>query len=575
MKHFAILPKKRRSALPWPALAVGLAMGASALPRPALAAISCTDLAGGRLGTGVITAAQAIPAGAYTAPNGVVYPNLPAFCRVTATLTPTPKSDIRIELWMPSDVRQWNGRFVGTGNGGYAGAIVYPELAATLPLGFAVINTDMGTSPSTTLDGRPLTGYPQKQIDFGYRSTHLMTQAGKEIVEAFYGRKPEFSFFTGCSTGGGQALHEAEQFPNDYDGIVGGAPAENRTNLHVSILWQYAVTHATPQSLIPETLLQVALNSVLDECKLSSGSLPTDSFLTDPRSCHWNARKILCKPGQTAGCLTAAQADALNLIYDGPRDPRTGALIYPGVNRGSESGGLFDLAFEEGLVTNSTEPTFDGLFYWVFGSNWDWRTFDYDRDVAYLDQHLGTVANANSTDLSAFKSHGGKFLAYHGWADPLVPPQDDINYFLRLAARYDEPHAQGHRGTDVGSSDDYRQTQQFFRLFMAPGMSHCLGGPGPNVFGGADNPGGPADADHNVLLALQSWVETGHAPERIIATKYPLDDQTKPPVMSRPLCVFPQVASYEGSGDTSDAASFKCVESLSTANPTAAPQYTK
>ena len=532
------------------------------MARPA-AVSNCAALANLLLENGTVTAAQSVPAGSYVAGDGTTYTNLPAFCRIAATLTPTSDSNIRIEIWMPLKRRNWNGRFVGTGNGGYAGAIVYSELAATLPLGFAVINTDMGSAPATTLNGEPLTGHPQRQIDFAYRATHLMTVAGKQLVEAYYGDTPDYSYFTGCSTGGGQALHEAEQFPDDYDGVVGGAPAENRTNLHVSILWEYAVTHATPQAVIPESLLQRVTSNVIATCGVASGSLPTDPFLTDPRTCHWNARKLLCKSGQTANCLNPDQADALNLIYDGPRDPRTGALIYPGVNRGSESGSLFDVAAEEGLTFGQTEPTFDGLFYWVFGPEWNWRTFDFDRDVTRLDSVLGPVANANSTDLSAFEAHGGKFLMYHGWADALVPPQDDIDYFLRLAARQDAR----------SNAAAIRRTQEFFRLFMAPGMGHCFTGPGPNVFGGADNPGGPADADHNVLLAMQRWVEQGRAPDRIVATKFPADDQTKPPAMTRPLCVFPKVSRYTGSGDTNSAASFACVDDHVTDNPMAAPQY--
>ena len=544
---------------------VGLT-GVTCLARPALAD-NCTDFADGLLSNGVITAAQSIPAGDYTAPNGVTYQGLPAFCRIAATLKPTPESDIKIEVWMPSQPNAWNGRFVGTGNGGYAGAIVYSELAATLALGFTAVNTDMGTSPSNTLDGKPLTGMPQKQVDFGYRSTHLMTVAGKAIARAFYNRSPKYSFFTGCSTGGGQALHEAEQFPDDYDGIVGGAPAGNRTHLHVDILWDYAGTHATPQSLIPEPLLEAATASVIAACGVKSGSLPTDLFLTDPRTCHWNAQSLQCKQGQTANCLSPQQANALNLIYDGPRNPRTGALIYPGPNRGSESGALFDIAAQEGLVFGQTEPTFDGLFYWAFGPNWNWTTFDYDHGVAKLDQVLAPISNANSTNLSAFERHGGKFLMYHGWADSLVPPQDDINYFIRLAAAHNEQVSNGY--------DGLTNTLRFFRLFMAPGMGHCFGGPGPNVFGGADNPGGPSDVAHNVLLALQQWVEQGSAPDRIIATKYPADDQTKPPATTRPLCVFPKVPVYSGSGDTTSASSFNCVESFASNPPMPPPEYLK
>ncbi len=539
-------------------------VGLACLARPALAD-QCTDLAGSRLENGVVTAAQSVPAGNYTAGDGLVYPALPAFCRIAARLTPSPESDIKVEIWMPSAPGAWNGRFVGTGNGGYAGAIVYGELAATLPLGFAVINTDMGTSPSNILDGLPLTGQPQKQIDFGYRSTHLMTVAGKVITKAFYGREPEYSYFTGCSTGGGQALHEAEQFPNDYDGIVGGASTANRTNLHMNIIWQYTTTHATAQSVIPESLLQTVTASVIDACGVSSGSLATDQFLTDPRTCKWDAKKLLCKSGQTTNCLSPEQANALNLIYDGPHDPRTGALIFPAPNRGSESGSTFDIAAQEGLTFGQTEPTFDGLFYWVFGLNWNWRTFDYDHDVKKVDQVLGPVANANSADLSAFESHGGKFLLYHGWADALVSSQDDINYFIRVALAHNEQVS--------GGSEALANTLKSFRLFMAPGMGHCFGGAGPNVFGGADNPGGPADAQHNVLLAIQQWVENSQAPDRIIATKYPADDQTKPPAMTRPLCVFPKVPVYGGTGDTTVAANFACVEDFVTDNPTPPPIY--
>ena len=542
---------------------VGLA-GVTCFAAPALAD-KCTDLADNQLQTGVVTAAQSVPAGNYTAGDGVTYAGLPAFCRVAATLKPTSESDIKVELWMPSAPDAWNGRFVGTGNGGYAGAIAYSELAATLSLGFAVVNTDMGTSPSTALDGRPLTGFRQKQIDFGYRSTHLMTVVGKAITQAFYDQKPEYSFFTGCSTGGNQGLHEAERFPDDYDGIVGGAPVENQTHLHVGILWDYAATHATPQSIIPEPLLETVTASVIAACGVNSGSLPTDPFLTDPRSCHWNAQSLQCKPGQTTNCLSPAQANALNLIYDGPHDPRTGALIYPGPSRGSESGALFDIAAQEGLVFGQTEPTLDGLFYWAFGPNFDWTAFDYDHDVTKLDQAIAAFANANSADLSAFEQHGGKFLMYHGWADSLVPPQDDINYFVRLAEAHHERVSNGY--------DGLANTLDSFRLFMAPGMGHCFEGPGPNVFGGADNPGGPADPAHNVLLALQQWVERGVAPDRIIATKYPADDQTQSPAMTRPLCVFPKVPIYSGTGDTTNAASFNCVESLVPNPPMPRPVY--
>jgi feruloyl esterase len=528
--------------------------------QPLVAAVSCASLDGMALaGNGKVTLTQSIPAGPYTAPDGSTYPNLPAFCRVVAVLKPTANSDINVEVWLP-DTPGWNGRLVGTGNGGYAGAIVYSELGNTLALGFAVANTDMGSSPATALNGKPLTGHLSKQIDFGYRSTHDMTVAAKEIVLAFYGTNAAFSYFTGCSTGGGQALHEAEQFPNDYDGIVGGAPAENRTHVHTDIMWDFYVTHQSSQSVIPESLLTLVTQSAVAACNKQNGGLASDPFITDPRSCTWDPGALLCKGIATKNCLNPQQVEALRLIYDGPRDPRTGDLIYPGANRGSESGSLFDLGAIEGLSPDfpTNEPFFDGLFYWAFGTNWNWQTFDFDYDVATLDAKLAIYQNANNADLSKFRAHDGKLLMYHGWADPLVVPQDDIDYFLRAVA------------LDKGN---LKTTHSYFRLFMAPGMGHCFTGPGPNIFGGADNPGGPADAFHNVLLALQAWVELGVAPDKIIATKYADDNPAGAVIMTRPLCVFPKVPTYNGQGNTTEASSFDCVNDGVVNNPTAAPEY--
>lgn len=536
-------------------------------------ATRCTNLNGDTLpGNGTVTLAQNIPAGNYTAPDGSQYSNLPAFCRVTATLAPTSDSDIKIEVWLP-DAAAWNGDFVGTGNGGYAGAISYSELGNTLALGFAVANTDMGTSPSTAFNGEPLTGHRQKQIDFGYRSTHLMTTAGKHIVETYYSTPAAYNYFSGCSTGGGQAYHEIEQFPADYDGVLGGAPAENRTHVHVAALWSYYITHVAQDAIMSESLLQTVTQSVLAQCGTQNGGLASDPFLADPRSCHWNPQSLICTGGQTTNCLNPDQAHALELYYDGPRDPRTGQLIYPGNMRGSESGSLFDFAFLEGVsaVLPLTEPGFDGLFYWVFGPNWDWQTFDFDHNVAQVDAQLAGILNANSVDLSAFRARGGKFIGYHGWADQLVPPQDDIDYFLRMAAAL--PEGNNDPADQASDAAGIKAAHSFFRLFMAPGMGHCETGPGPNVFGGADNPGGPADPQHNVLLALQRWVEKGIAPTRIIATKYVNDTPSQGVQMTRPLCVFPKIARYVGTGSTNDAANFTCVDDGVTNNQMAAPRY--
>ena len=358
MKHSKCRPYRQRGQNPGPGVCPAVVLGTAALlvtaggigtGRPAAApTANCEQFAGASLpGNGAITAAVSVPAGSFTAPGTTTtYSNLPAFCRVSATLRPTPDSNINVEVWLPQGAA-WNGRFVGTGNGGYAAGVVqYNELAATLQLGFAVANTDMGTAPSTALDGKPIIGHPERWIDWGYRSTHLMTVAAKRVVQAFYGNAAAYSYFAGCSTGGGQALHEAQQFPDDYDGILAGAPAENRTHLHTEIIWPYLVSHRTPDSLIPPDKTQLITNAVLAACATQSGGLPSDRHLTEPRACRWDPGQLLCQEGanDTSQCLTPAQVDTARLLYDGPSDPRTGHLIYPGVPRSSESGSTFDWA---------------------------------------------------------------------------------------------------------------------------------------------------------------------------------------------------------------------------------------
>ena len=256
------------------------------------------------------------------------------------------------------------------------------------------------------------------------------------MVQAFYGSVAAYSYFAGCSTGGGQALHEAQQFPDDYDGILAGAPAENRTHLHTEIIWPYVVSHRTPDSLIPPDKTQLITNAVLAAC--ANGGQPSDRYLTEPRACRWDPEKLLCQDGanDTSQCLTPAQVDTAQMLSDGRRDPRTGRLIYPGVPRGSESGSTFDWTALQGLSPTlpATEPLFDGLFYWAFGANWDWRSFDFDGNVFQLDDVLARILNANNPDLTRFRAHGGKLLGFHGWADALVPPQDFVNYYLRVGA---------------------------------------------------------------------------------------------------------------------------------------------
>ncbi len=532
-------------------------------------AASCEALTGKQFPDGLITAAVSVPGPSFTAPNGQTYQGLPPFCRVAAVSTPTPDSLINIELWLPSS--NWNQRFMGNGNGGYAGtiAVSVPSMIEGLQLGFAVASTDMGTAPSSNNDGDGLVGHPEKWVDFGWRATHLMTTVSKEIIQAFYGAHPRYAYFNGCSTGGQQALMEAQRFPADYNGILGGDPANNRTHVHTSVVWVHRALNLTPNSYYTSDKVNLVTNSVLAACVVQSGGVAGDQFLTDPRRCTWQPREIQCSSATATNCLNADQVNAANLIYGGTKNPANGHLIFPGSVKGSENASLFGWNDLE----SPPEPQFDSLFKWVFGLTWQWQSFDYDTNMSEVDQVLAANLNANNADLAAFERAGGKLLMYQGWADPLVAPQDLIDYYIRVAQQF------GPMNTPGQQTATFAKLQKFYRLFMVPGMNHCAGGPGPNAFGNLVSgavvaPPPPVnDARHNALIALQHWVENGVAPEELIATKYNQDQQALGITMQRPLCPYPQAAHYKGTGNTADASSFTCVADFSANNPMAAPEY--
>jgi feruloyl esterase len=508
------------------------------------AADACAALKDLKIEDATITAAESVPAGSFTAADSKSYGNLPAFCMVTATVSPVHDSAIRLEMWLPTD--GWKGVFEGTGNGGYGGRFVYPTLAAGLRRGYAVINTDQGTVPATALNGDDLVGHPVKWRDWGCRATHLMTVAGKEITQAFYGKESTRSYFLGCSTGGQQALVEAQLYPTDYDGIAAGAPVVNRTHLHAAFVWSRQAADRTPGGVLGHDKLMLLKKAVVAACPPGAGGAASDTFVADPLHCAFDPASLVCKAGDAPDCLTPEQVETVKRFYDGPTNPRTGEQIYPGWPRGSE-GPAFGWAVEEGDPPLSLkEPAFDSLFKWVFGTNWDWRSFNFDHDMTEVDAVLGPDVNGATVDnIDAFNAHGGKLLIYHGWADSIVNPLGTIAFYETLA--------KGQGGQD--------QLQNSARLFLLPGVEHCGlgGGEGPDAIGSEHGlPAPQVDAEHDVLAALAQWVETGTAPEKLIATKYQGDDPTKPIVMQRPACPYPKKARYTGSGDTNAAASFVC-----------------
>jgi feruloyl esterase len=491
---------------------------------PATAA-TCESLAQLKLPHTTITTAALVPAGTFTPPSGAPIPNVPAFCRVAATLAPTTDSNILVELWMPES--GWNSRFEGTGNGGFAGGINWGVLAGELRRGFAVANTDMGMRPPPGSDANAFVGHPEKWADWGYRSTHEMTVVSKSLIKAYYEAEPKHSYFSGCSTGGEQALMEAQRFPDDYDGILGGAAANNRTGVHTSILWNYVVTQREPADYLPASKLSLLAAAVLAACDEADGL--KDGLIADPRQCRFDPAALECKGADSDACLTAAQVQTVRRVYAGPVNPRTKEQIYPGVPPGSE------LSWHFGPAPGKTAPPpFEAIFKWVMGADWNWRAFDFDRNYADMVARLGPAVNALNPDLRGFQSRGHKLIVYHGWADSLVPPGEAVNYREAVLARR-------RRDADAKSTTAavQRETDQFYRLFMIPGMGHCGGGPGLVRFNGMD--------------PLVKWVEEGIAPDSIVASGRPggVDVQ-------RPVCPFPQVPRYRGSGDVNEAASFIC-----------------
>lgn len=513
-------------------------------PHAAAAPASCESLAKLSLPNTKITLAQVVPAGTFVAPpppyptqTPPSYKDVPAFCRVTADIVPTSDSDIKIEVWMPME--NWNGKFRGQGNGGFAGVIDYTGMAAEVKHGYATGGTDTG---HTTTDAVWALGHPEKVIDFGYRGVHEMTAKAKAVAAAFYGSKPEHSYFASCSDGGREALMEAQRFPEDYDGILAGAPANYWTHLLVNAMWDLRATTLDPTAYIPAAKIPAFSKAVLAACDAQDGL--RDGLLNDPRQCHFDPATMICKDADSNSCLTAPQAAALKKIYSGPIDP-AGRHLFPGYVPGGEEGPGGWSIWITGDAPGHSLIAFFSLGYFtnmVYEKrDWDYKTFDIDQATKLADEKTAGALNSTNPDLTPFMKRGGKLILYHGWSDAAISPLNTIDYYRSVEAK-------------MGQGN----TNSFTRLFMVPGMQHCGGGPGPSVFG--HDPDDPAnDAEHNIYVALEHWVEKGAAPSSVIATKYADDGNPgQGTQMTRPLCPYPQIAKYKGSGDPNDAANFVC-----------------
>jgi feruloyl esterase len=502
-------------------IAVAAAIAAAAFTTQASAA-TCADLAKLSLPETKITTAESV-SGNFAAPGMPQPLKVPAICRVAGVVSPA----IKFEVWLP-EAAAWNGRLQSVGGGGLAGIISYPALALAVNAGYASASTDTGHEATAAdagwVDDR------QRVIDYGYRAIHEMTLKAKAVIDAYYGKSPQYSYFNGCSTGGRQGLMEAQRFPNDYDGIISGAPVNTFTRLHIGQLWTTHATLGEPGSVLTRDDFAMITKAVLAQCDAADGV--TDGILTDPRTCGFKPQSLACSSAKTESCLQPGQVKALEMIYQGARNPRTGVQIYPGLERGGEAPQPGNPGW--GMLMNGKDPfvidtaVLGGMAF--RNPKWDWRTFDFDKDVAIVDAKLFGVLNAIDPDLRDFKAHGGKLVIYHGWSDPGVMPQRTVDFYQEMIDF----------ATKAQGVDGRAYTSEYARLFMIPGMGHCRGGNGPD------------DADW--MGAISNWVEHGKAPEVITARKM----QDGKVTMTRPLCPHPQAARYKGKGDTNDAANFEC-----------------
>jgi feruloyl esterase len=522
----------------------------AALATSAQAMKSCEKMAGLNLPNTTITSATTVAAGPFsdvsvgdpyaaegttsplpTCSSNITSPELPAFCRVTGGIAePGAAEPINFEVWLP--LENWNGRFEALGNHGFAGEFEYADMGPELVKGFAVAATDTGHAGASP----PATAWMQNQqqiIDYGYLGIHEMTVKSKAIVKAFYGKPAKYSYFNGCSTGGKEGLMEAQRYPDDYDGInVGGSANFNQIHNREEYVWNGQVTFgnaATPLNTAQLTLVNAA---AIAECGEVLDGI-ADGVVEDPLTCPFRPSSLLCKTGQDPStCLTAAQVEAVEKVYEGPHNPITGQEIYTGLGIGTELGWGSETSSTGSVSTAQT--FFEYMVYNEISPPWNFETFNFTSDVISTDARFAILLDAINPDLSAFRRRGGKILQSHLWSSVVHPAERSILYYdqaVGLMNGYVK---------DVLDSNDFYQTQKFYRLFMGPGGTGSIG---PGTF--------------DSLPYLQLWVEQGIPPTSILASHFNTSGVVD---NTRPLCPYPAFAVYKGSGSIYEAANFECQE---------------
>ena len=432
---------------------------------------------------------------------------VPQHCRVKLTLKPTSDSNIYSELWMPTD--NWNGKLLVVGNGGFAGSIQgYGDMQIALRLGYATAATDTGhnAADGPISGGMFALGHPEKIVDFAYRALHDTTVESKRLIKTMYSRSAQMSYYKGCSTGGRMGIMAAIRFPDDYDGIIAGALANRHIHMHTAGFARQVVLARNPDMAVSAEKAQMVSEAVMNKCDTLH-----EGFLNNPEQCTFDFSTLRCKGAESNECLTQPQLNAVEMFYGGLKNKK-GEVIFAGQALGNP---VTPMRSNQNIATIT-----DTVRIWAFqNASYDWHSFDLDRDMPIIDQKIGFV-DATDPDLKKFRAHGGKLLLYAGWGDTGITPKNTVEYYQGVTKKM---------GKD---------TSDFARLFMVPGMGHCRGGDGPDSF--------------DTIGTLEKWREKGQAPAAIAAVN-------KTSGLSRPLCAYPQYAKYKGTGNLKDAANWSCV----------------
>jgi len=484
----------------------------------AYAGTACEKLANLALPNAKIDSAEMVAAGSFVQPGGrgatSTFAKLPGFCRVTATLTPTSDSDIKTEIWLPST--GWNGKFQAVGNGGWAGTIPYAALAAAVSAGYVTASTDTGHVGN---NADFAVGHPEKLIDMAYRSIHEMTVQAKTVINAHYGNPPKFSYYNGCSQGGRQGLAAAQNYPEDFNGIIAGAASWNQMRAHAARVALNLLVNRDADSVIPRTKYSMIHDAVLNACDASDGV--KDGVIGNPLTCKFDYAALTCKGTDAAECLTKGQVESARTMTSPLRDPKTGKVLFDGhLMPGSELGwATLGGPAPLGLATSGMQKV-------VFpNTTWDYHTMNLSTDIDLAASADNGALYSGDPNLSRFFNRGGKLLMYHGWTDQQVNPLNSVIYYENVVKAV---------GKDKAANA--------IELFMVPGMNHCSGGAGTDNF--------------DKMKALEEWVEQAKKPAQILAW-HVTDGRTD---KTRPLCPYPQVAKYKGSGDVNDAVNFVCAQ---------------